>query len=268
MLLLRYSTLVLQHFIADITNHYHMWITLVLLNWNIIFQASFNLFDCVYVWVFVAGWQQSRADALELMVCLQEKVLTLCSDCSACGRTEGKVLMPNHIKSVSNLYLGLPYLEAMVSIMTVANHIIICPGWRWMVARGNGVLEMCFNAVLDTMSRRSPPMDICWHWFRLFCCVSRHLGWPLIDTGLLSESSAGWCDSWSQPLRWSKRPYVARKRANKGDPFKFLKMYVINIYIYFTLIGGFNIVKVAWLIIMHSLYFFFLLVLFIIVVTN
>lgn len=208
-----------------------MWITLALHKLDHNFSSRFPLFKCVYVWVSLAGWQWSRADALELMAWLQEKVLTLCSDCSACVRTEGTVLIPNHIKSVSNLYLGLPYLEAMVSIVTVASHIIICPSWRWTVARGNGVLEMCFNAALDTMSRQSPQMDICWYWFRLFCSGSRHLGWPLIDTGLLSESSAGLCDSWSQPLHWSKRPYVARKRANEGDSSKFLKMYVIYIFL-------------------------------------
>lgn len=83
--------------------------------------------------------------------------------------------------------------------------------WRWTVVRGDVVREKCFSAALDTPSRRSPPTDVCWYKFRLFCSVSRHLGWPLIDTGLLSESSAGWCGSRSQPLNWSKRPYVAHE---------------------------------------------------------
>lgn len=45
---------------------------------------------------------------------------------------------------------------------------------------------------LDTPSRHSAPMGVCWLRLRLFCSVFTHLGWPLIEVGLLSESSAGW----------------------------------------------------------------------------
>lgn len=56
------------------------------------------------------------------------------------------------------------------------------------------------DGALDTPSRHSAPMGVCWFRLRLFCSVFTHLGWPLIEVGLLSESSAGWCDSRSQPL--------------------------------------------------------------------
>lgn len=161
--------------------------------------------------VCVAAWQCSRAAVLEVMACPQEKDLTLRSDLSSCGRTEGDVSIHNHIKSVSHLYLGVTYLEAMMIMMTAVIRTNTRRSWRWTVVRGVVVREKCFSAALDTPSRRSPPMDVCWYKFRLFCSVSRHLGWPLIDTGLLSESSAGWCGFRSQPLNWSKRPYVAQE---------------------------------------------------------
>lgn len=96
-------------------------------------------------------------------------------------------------------------------MMTAVSRTNTSRSWRWTVVRGDVVREKCFSAALDTPSRRSPPTDVCWYKFRLFCSVSRHLGWPLIDTGLLSESSAGLCGSRSQPLNWSKRPYVAQE---------------------------------------------------------
>lgn len=136
--------------------------------------------------------------------------LTSCPDLSVCGRRT----VSHHNQSASRLHICSRRLEATTSMcdtMTAVNHTNRGRSWRWKVVRGGVVLEMCLSTALETLSRRSPPPDVCWYRFRLFCSVSRHLGWPLIDTGLLSVSSAGWCDSWSQPPNWSKRPCAAQE---------------------------------------------------------
>lgn len=55
--------------------------------------------------------------------------------------------------------------------------------------------------LFDTASRQRPPLDVCCYTFRLFWSISRHLGWPLIDTGLHCES-LGWYET-RRPINWT-----------------------------------------------------------------
>lgn len=219
---LKCSVLVVQHSNAN-TKHIQYY-----LDYTRKWQESESS-KTVSLLVPAAGWQRSRAAVIGGMVELcsggavqlecpraTQRVptrpeLTKRSDLSRCERTKWEVSINHHIKSASNLHICLTFLEATLNMWdatTAVSHANMRRSWRWKVVGGSVVLEMCFGAALETLSRPSPPPDVCWYRFRLFCSVSRHLGWPLIDSALLSESSAGWCDSRSQPLNWSKRPFV------------------------------------------------------------
>lgn len=110
-----------------------------------------------------------------------------------------------HNKSVSYLYLEFRFdlprgHDDYYDSCQRHQHPKKAEGERWLMGGGTCASAQHF----DTASRQRPPLDVCCYTFRLFWSISRHLGWPLIDTGLHCESSA-WND-----LR-TERPCVPYK---------------------------------------------------------
>lgn len=119
-----------------------------------------------------------------------------------------------HNKSVSYLYLELRFdlpggHADYYDSCQRHQHPSKAEGESWLMGGGTCASAQHF----DTASRQRPPLDACCYTFRLFWSISRHLGWPLIDTGLHCDSS-GWNDT-RRPPNWTSLRSVQTRASGR-----------------------------------------------------